>query len=736
MASALAPQDHFQPQKSAPSAENRGEAGTFGLPILERLWRSILAHKITIAAILALALVSGLVLTLLATPLYTATSRIEISRQQDNVTDVEGVETEDFSRDLEFYGTQYSLLRARSLAERVARSENLAGDDSFFEAFGIDPDVALSGRSRADARRKAERMSLVTNLLEDNILIVPVRGSSLVDIQFTSPDRGLSARIANAWVEQFSEATLDRRFSSTNDARKFLEKRLEELREKLEESERQLNSYASSKGIVSLNANQDAEGRTTQQQTLAGADLVAMNEALAKATADRIDAQSRANPSGGINDKNLTNSAINGLRQRRAIVASERAKLLTQFEPQYPSVRALSSEIQALDRSIAIEEGRIKSSGRNEYAEALQRERSLKQRVAQLKDQLVNQRSNEIQYNIYQREVDTNRELYDGLLQRYKEIGVAGVESSNISVIDNARAPNQPSSPNLALNLGLALLAGIALSGAYVFAREHVDQSLRDPSDVKSQLGLAPLGVVPNVETEDVIQELQDRKSALSEAYFSIGTNLSFLTENGVPQTMMLTSSRPNEGKTTSAYAICRVLQRMGKKTVLVDADMRNPSVHFLFEIQNDAGLSNFLSGDDDLEKLIADLPDQSVSVIPAGPAPPNAAELLTGDRLAALLRRLSEEFDHIVVDAPPILGIADVPLLVSRLDGVIFAIEANGPKLAAINSAIDRVRSVNGNIFGAIVTKVTSHNSPYGYGYGSHYGYGYDRQRDSEKAS
>ena len=697
-------------------------------PILVQYWQAVLRHKIAIAAILAVCVALGVIVTLLMTPYFTSTARIEISREQDKVTNVEGVTGSDVAgQNLEFYQTQYSLLVSRSLAERVVRSRNLATRDEFFEAFDVDPDDSgiLSATPKAQtAAQRNERLKLATDLLQEHVGISPIRGSSLVDVSFESPNANLSAEIANAWIEQFIASNLDRRFNSTADARKFLEEQLAELKQRLEDSERNLSGYADNKEIITLSSEQTAEGKTVSQKTLASANLEALNAALATAIADRIAAESEANGRAG-NKNALTNIALNNLREERARVQSEYAKLMVQFEPEYPAAKALASQISALDKSIAIEEARSRTGTSARYQEALDREQQLRAQVNRLKNEFSGERRDSIQYNIFQREVDTNRQLYDGLLQRYKEIGVAGVGTNNISVVDRAQPAESPSSPKLLLNVALAILAGLGLAAAYVFVMEQIDQTVKDPADLKSKLGIAPLGSIPDFEKEDILASLSDKKSVAWEAYLSIRTSLAFLTDHGVPRSFLLTSTRPNEGKSTSAFALAAVLASTGKRILLIDGDMRNPSLHQMLGIKNEAGLSNSLSGTDDLAQLVHQKTAFGFDAMTAGPIPPNAAELLSSTRMRDLVAKLSDTYDTVIIDAPPVLGLADIPLLADAVEGVIYTIEAGGVKMRGIQSAIQRVRSSRAHIFGGIVTKVQPQHSGYGYGYAYQYSYG-----------
>jgi len=280
----------------------------------------------------------GIIVTLLMTPKYTATSRLEISRAQKNVTKVESLDSADANRDLEFYQTQYALLQARSLAERVSRDLHLGSDEGFFKAHGVSANdkstlFGKSGGALSDNEQQKRETRAIALLLK-NVAISPIRGSSLVDVSYTSASSELSARIANSWSQQFIEASMDRRFASTADARKFLEGRLADLRAKLEESEREAVAYASQKGIVSLTKNEGADGKTQTTRTLVSSDLEALNDALTKATADRISAESKIGNGSekGASSQALANTAIAGMRQKRAEVAADYAKMLVQFE--------------------------------------------------------------------------------------------------------------------------------------------------------------------------------------------------------------------------------------------------------------------------------------------------------------------------------------------------------------------------------------------------------------------
>jgi capsular exopolysaccharide synthesis family protein len=323
--------------------------------------------------------------------------------------------------------------------------------------------------------------------------------------------------------------------------------------------------------------------------------------------------------------------------------------------------------------------------------------------------------------------VDTNRARYDGLLQRYKEIGVAGgVGVNNVAVVDTADVPEKPSSPRMLLNLAASLLAGLFIGAALALVLEQIDEAIADPIEIERRLGLPLLGSVPKVEGETPRDALLDRKSDLVDAYLAVQTNLGFTTEHGVPRSFAVTSTRPAEGKSTTALALATMLARAQRCVILVDGDMRSPSVHQLGGVDHDRGLSNFLAGDDRIETLTFPMTDLGFTAMSAGPIPPNAAELLTGNRLSLLLQRLLEHYDHVVIDSPPVMGLADAPLIASRVEGVIYTVESHGIRSSLVRTALGRLASANAHVFGGVLTKFKA--KPGGYGYD--YGYGYGREK------
>jgi len=352
----------------------------------------------------------------------------------------------------------------------------------------------------------------------------------------------------------------------------------------------------------------------------------------------------------------------------------------------------------------------------------------LERQVGGLTGDVLDLRNRSIQYNILQREVDTGRTLYEGLLQRYKEVGViGGVSANNISVIDPAIVPSNPTKPNIKLNMLIASLVGLVLGLIASLLIEALDESLIAPEDVEEKLGLPVLGVAPLLgKGEAPLAALADIRSGFAEAYYSLRTALQFSTQHGAPSSLLVTSSRPGEGKSTTALAVALNLARVGKRVLLVDGDLRNPSLHRTLDLDNGQGLSNLLSGQDNLRALVIDAGYKGLSFLPCGPLPPSPAELWGSDRLAWFINETTREFEHIVIDGPPVLGFADSPLLAAAVEGTIFVVESRSTRRSQARGYLRRMMIGRARILGIVLTKFNIKEAAYGgYDYAYDYNYG-----------
>jgi succinoglycan biosynthesis transport protein ExoP len=714
----------------------------FGLgPADNRLltyWRIVYTRRWLVLSIFIAAILIGVAVTLLATPLYSASATLEINREAPKIVNVQDAQpTEVDTTDDEFFETQYALLKSRSLAERVANALNLADNQAFLTQFNGGGGSALmsliapGAGARSNASR-AVRQSSAVALVQEHLTITPVRGSRVVAVSYESPSPTIAAWIANAAAENFITATIDRRFQANAYAKTFLEQRLAEVKQKLEDSEKGLVDYAESERIINVAGPpaQDATGGTGPGRSIETSDLVALDAELDAAKGERIAAQERwshARSAAGLNDPEvLGNATITTLQNARAELAAKYAQDLGKFTPDYPTMIQTKAQIAELDKEISTQSETIKGSLKTAYDTALGREAALLAQVNGLKGTLLDQDKRSIQYNILQRDVDTNRTLYDGLLQRYKEIGVAGgIGTNNISVVDKANPPGSPFSPKPLHNIALAAAIGLALGLLAAFGLELMDESVRSPDDVETKMALPMLGSIPLLSTLAPLDALKDRRSIVSEAYYSARTALQFSTSDGTPRSLVVTSSRPGEGKTTTAMALALNFARLGLRVLLIDSDLRHPSLHRLLDRPIDRGLTLFLTNSVGLDDIIQTTDYKNLFLTTSGPVPPNPAELLAGPRFAALLAEAESKFDLVVMDSAPVMGLADAPLIASVAAGTVFVIEAGWTRTALAKIALGRLRAANARIIGCLLTKFNAKKAGYGYGYGDSYGYG-----------
>ncbi|MBW8302887.1 MAG: polysaccharide biosynthesis tyrosine autokinase [Brevundimonas sp.] len=694
---------------------------------LAAYWRIALKYRFLILGCFVAALVVGATVTFLMTPIYTARATLQIDREAARVFNAEEAPRDNMMQGEEFFQTQYGLLLSRSLAERVIESLGLANSNASLETLGVEPPEAGGTAAEQAARRRAAALKE----LQDNLSVSPVRGSRLVAVGYDNPNPNVAARIANGFAENFIQSNLDRKYQSSAYARQFLEERIAQTKDRLESAERQLVAYAANQQIINLGETGEGSGDGASQ-SLASNNLVAINRALAEARADRVAAEerwrsARASDLMTLPDV-LQNPSIQRLTEQRALLDAEYQQKLSVYQADYPEMVRLRAQIEEADSQIQAIATNIRNSIQQQYQIAANEERSLQAQVTGLTSDVLDLRDRSVQYNILQRELDTTRTLYEGLLQRYKEVGVtAGVTTNNISIIDQATPPRSPSKPNMLLNMALAALFGLGLGVIAALVMEALDETLATPDDVEKKLGLPVLGVVPLLEKGQTTAEaLSDIRSPFSEAYYSLRTALQFSTPDGAPSSLLVSSARPAEGKSTTAYAVALNLARIGKRVLLVDGDLRNPSMHRVVGVENERGMSNLLSGSAELASVVQRTQHENLFFIPCGPLPPNPAELWGGDRLVQFLAEGRSEFDHVIFDGPPVLGFADSPLLAAAVNGVVFVLESRGTRRGQARGALKRLQVGHSHLLGAVLTKFSTKSTSYGgydYAYDYHYG-------------
>jgi capsular exopolysaccharide synthesis family protein len=497
------------------------------------------------------------------------------------------------------------------------------------------------------------------------------------------------------------------------------------MKVKLEDSERKLNQYAQQKQILTLDEKTSAISQMYQEYATA----------LAKAEQERIHAEAlynevRAGPERAL--QMFDNKTLVTFKEQRARLELEYQQNLRIFKPEYPKMQQLQAQIIEIDSQIKRELTSYAAGVKSQYDAAVSQENLLRERLNQTRKQVLLTQDNSIDLNLLKREVDTNRQLYDGLLERLKQVNIASnLTNNNVSIVDSANVPLFPYKPNLQSNLLSGLGIGLFLGLCLVFLLEYLDDSIRYPEMVERVLGVPLMGVIPvgDKKRSDVnaiaLDVHSDPRSSMAEAYRSVRTALQFSTSHGAPKRLLVTSTTRDEGKSTTALALAINFAQMGHHVLLVDGDMRNPSVHKMLGITNDLGLSNLLSDDARGETLIQPTVVPNLSVLTAGPPPPNPVDLLMGPKLIQLLdKAASVGISHVIVDGPPILGIADSIVLGNQIQDTLFIVRAGSTRKASIRDALRRLRLSGIHPRGAVLTFAAARALQ---GYGAYYGYGND---------
>lgn len=692
-------------------------------------WRILVKRRWLVLGVLGAVVALALLVTLMMPPVYRSTATLQIDREAMQVMQVEGVTSAEGAAP-DFLTTQYELLKSRTLSERVANELQIDDDTlerlqsatwlqratAALRPLGDDDDAEGQGA----AADELDALTRASRLVRDSLTVEPVRNSRLVRIHFDSTLPAFSARVVNAVAEGFINSAIERRFDASSYATRYLEEQLALMKGRLEESERALVEFATRENIVSTG---------DSGLSLEGQNLGALNASLAAAQNERIRTEAawrQVAGGGSLPAQAIANSILNTLQQQRAELEAQYQQQLTVYKPDYPSMVQLRGQIEELGRQIAAEQANVRASIRAEYEAARAREDMLVQQLAALRSDTLDVDKRSIDYNILRREVDTNRQLYDGLLQRYKEIGVAGgVGANNISIVDRGVVPNGRHKPNLKLNLALGLMLGLMLGVLIAFVLEFLDDTIKAPEDIEQHLRLPVLGVVPHLRKQSVAAALADPRSAFSESYRSVRTALQFSTDGGVPRTLLVTSPGAAEGKSTTALTLARNFAQLGKSVLLVEADLRNPSLHRALGMRAETGLSSLLAGAASIREVVNSTDDERLEVVLAGPLPPNPAELLSGSRMLSMLSVAAQKYDQVIIDGPPVLGIADAPILSNLVGGTLLVVQAGDTRIKTAQSAIKRLATARARLLGGLLTHYDAKVAGYGYDYESYYAYG-----------
>lgn len=709
---------------------------------LTDLLRIVLKHKWTLLLVLLLGAGVSAVRTLLSTPVYRSTVTLQIEKAAPRVVNFANDADQDYySDEITFLKTQYELLRSRSLAERVIgelrldRSAKADPPPAEAAAKEAEPkkasgfiDRIISGHRKltTPANKDSETLSRegVVGGFLGSLSVEPVRNSRLVRLHVDNTSPELAAQIANATVQSFIAMGLERRMEASVYAKTFLEDQIKQIKAKLEESERKLNHFAQTKQILTLDEKTSVINQTYTDYATA----------LGRAEQDRIKAEAafaelKSNPDSA--QQVMESKTLQTYKEHKAKLEIEYQQNLGIYKPDFPKMIQIKAQIDKAEALIKAEIKAIGASVQSQFEAAQRQESLLRDKLGQTRKQVLSTQDSSIDLNLLKREVDTNRQLYDGLLQRLKQVGVSGdITANSVSVVDRAEPPLFPFKPDLRRNVMFGLAVGLILGLCMVFLLEYLDDSFKFPDEIERSLGVALMGIVPMIarrrdQEHSVGFDVHAQpRSPIAEAYRSLRTALQFSTSEGAPRRLLITSTTRDEGKSTTALSLAINFAQMGQKVLLIDADMRNPSVHKQMRIANESGLSNLLSGDYGAETLIRPTVVPHLSVITAGPIPPNPVDLLMGPKLGTLLEQATlHGIQYVIVDAPPLLGIADSIVLGNQIQNILFVVQAGRTRKSQIKDALRRLRLSGLVPRGIVLTQV--HRNAAHHDYESYYGYG-----------
>jgi succinoglycan biosynthesis transport protein ExoP len=707
-------------------------------------WRILLKRKWTIITFTVVVVTAALIISWRMTPIYDGVVRINWSRQMPNFfkDDASQGSVENGNDPLSLE-TQVRILQSDFLALQVIQNLGLDKQPDFAGSYVV---KTSGGLAISDSPlQQLEREDKLIKLLHQNMRILQVGNTSLIEIRYSSPNPQLAAQIANAVANAYIEQNIKAKFDSTMQAANLLSKQLADLQIKMEKSEAKAVEYEKEHNIIG----------TDEKTNLTTEKLNELSKELIDAQADRIrkDSIYQMAKTGDANASPLfsQNSTLSGLRQQQLDLQAQYAQLSTLFGPSYPSVVQLQNRIKQVDKSYQEETANEVQGLQNDYEAAASREQMLQDALNEQTVEANKLNVDAIELKVLQQEAESNRSLYDGLLTKLKEASLqAGLNSSNIRIVDPARTPLRPSRPNILRNLEFALLLGLVGGVAMVFVLEAMDMTVRTPDQIETVSGLPTVGVIPFRSQEESAQRsgigrtlkpapvatahlmlpvaYADPQSEISEAYRALRTSLLLSSPGKPPRTILFTSALPQDGKTTTSLNAAIVMAQQGKRVLLMDCDLRRPALSKLFRLRPEIGLSNVLSGGAKPEDAILATMQPNLFLMPSGPLPPHPSELLSSNLMQDLLLRWREEYDHVILDSPPVLSATDGVLLSVQVDLTVLVVRANKTTTPALRRARDLLLNVNATLGGVVVNAVDM-SSPDYYYYYSGYTYKYGRK-------
>ncbi|MFA7587234.1 MAG: polysaccharide biosynthesis tyrosine autokinase [Novosphingobium sp.] len=721
--------------RQPPSTDGYDDANAEPLVSVAMVRGILFRRRYLALGILAVALLLGLIVTLLTTPIYKASATVQIDPNGNFIVQGQdlspGVATNEISRYME---TQAAVITSRKLAYRVVDALKLTSRPGFLP----EEDPGSASSQLTPEQKQKRRREMATSILEGNVSVDFPGDSRIVTINYRSGNPVLAAAIANAYADSYVQEDLRNNLATSTYAQRYLRGQIDQVRNKLEQAELAANAYAKTHGIISpamMSAPTDSkDGSADSAQNITTASLANVNQTYTDARTKRIVAQQRwltvaKTPASQLPEVQQS-TVIQDLLATRAKLAGTLADLRQRYGEDYPQIQELKAQITSLDRQIGQTSADIKNSIRNDFLIAQRQEAALQSELGSVAGQTLDEQDRRVHYNILDREAGALRTQLAALLDRYNQVASAAtVQSGSITKLDAAQVPGYPSSPKLGKNLFIALVLGAGLAAAVIVLMEILDDRVRSPEDVENKLNIRILGQTPFVDDADLGDQLSDPFSPLMESYSSLRTAIDFASGSD-HKVLQMTSSQSEEAKTTTAIVLGQIYARLGKKVLLVDADLRRPAVAAQLGLSRpDYGLAEVLAGSSSLESALVTGTPENLDVLACGPIPSNPVEILSSPLLGDFLARQRERYDVVIVDSSPLIGIADAPLLSRFVDFTVFVVEANRAHFGQAKTALRRLRNSSANVLGAVLTKFKALEAGQSYDYQYKY-YSYSSEK------
>ncbi|MDO8946066.1 MAG: polysaccharide biosynthesis tyrosine autokinase [Desulfocapsaceae bacterium] len=715
--------------------------------------RVIIKRKITVITFLAITFLTVVIATFTATPYYTASSQVLIEKNIGSNKLTGGGNYIPYDPD--FQTTQFELIRSPNVARRVVKQlqldtryrnyffEKSADSPSFLSTITSGVKKFLSGLlpSKSDDEKTnleeendpllvaAEPISdaeTIASIIQGNLSINPVVNTKTVFILYSDKDPAMAKVIADAVVQAYIDETLEIKLSSSNYTLKWMTAKAEEESKKLEGSELNLQKYMRDNDLVTV---EDKLAVYPQK-------LAEFSSQLSKAQTEQkeFEALYAQIKNLGENYQNIEtisifsdNKILQGLREKIYLAEQNIKDLSKKFGYKHPSMVNAKAEKEMLLKEKRFEIDRIVEATKNSYNLAKSKETNLTQLLTNTKQEMLNVNERFTQYSIMKREADMNRVLYDALTSSIKEVNVTDqAQDIKIWVVKSAVLPDFADKPRKSRNLALGLILGLFGGIGLAFFIEYLDNTVKNGKDIEQRFGLTVLGSIEELRDKNSKIETSIRDTPLSpvaEGYRMIRTSLLLSTPDHPPRTMLVTSMVPQEGKTSTTFNLAMILAQNEKKVLIIDCDMRRPRMHSLFAVPNSSGLSNYLAGNIEQNQL-RQVEVNGLTMIPAGPPPPNPAELLNSNRMKFLLNEMSKNFDFILLDSPPLLSVTDSLTLGKLVDGTLLVTRSGKTSYDMLESGLGKMRGMKITLLGAIVNGITITKGSEGYyGYYDYYG-------------